>query len=169
MLISEGPIGMLIGFLLSFLVLMVSHAMGKKAIDEKLMTANLPLAIRRMALSASLPRIEAPNLGLSDAVKKVQLGQFFSDEASESSADSPTAESGRKRHLLPRLSWGGGDGISERRMQAIRNRIRLNYEKLLNSADNEDLLALNSRMSRDISKQIESRLKELAEQVEIPL
>ena len=67
------------------------------------------------------------------------------------------------------LSWGGGDGISERRMQAIRNRIRLNYEKLLNSADNEDLLALNSRMSRDISKQIESRLKELAEQVEIPL
>ena len=54
-------------------------------------------------------------------------------------------------------------------MQAIRNRIRLNYEKLLSSADNEDLLALNQRMSRDISKQIESRLKELAEQVEIPL
>ncbi|MBP5239545.1 MAG: Hsp70 family protein [Oscillospiraceae bacterium] len=168
-LISEGPIGMLIGFLLSFLVLMVSHAMGKKAIDEKLMTANLPLAIRRMALSASLPRIEAPNLGISDAVKKVQLGQLFSDEESDSAASSPAQESGRKRHLLPRLSWGSGDSISERRMQAIRNRIRQNYEKLLNSADNEDLLALNSRMSRDISKQIESRLKELAEQVEIPL
>ena len=157
---------MLIGFLLSFLVLMVSHAMGKKAIDEKLMTVNLPLAIRRMALSASLPRIEAPNLGISDAVKKVQLGQLFSEEAPDSAAAAPA---GKKRHLLPRLSWGSGDNISERRMQAIRNRIRLNYEKLLNSAGNEDLLALNSRMSRDISKQIESRLKELAEQVEIPL
>ena len=168
-LISEGPIGMLIGFLLSFLVLMVSHAMGKKAIDEKLMTANLPLAIRRMALSASLPRIEAPNLGISDAVKKVQLGTIFSDEASDPASAVPEQGSGKKRHLLPRLRWGDGDNISERRMQAIRNRIRLNYEKLLNSADNEDLLALNQRMSRDISKQIESRLKELAEQVEIPL
>ena len=168
-LISEGPIGMLIGFLLSFLVLMVSHAMGKKAIDEKLMTANLPLAIRRMALSASLPRIEAPNLGISDAVKKVQLSTIFSDESSDPASAVPAQGSGKKRHLLPRLRWGDGDNISERRMQAIRNRIRLNYEKLLNSADNEDLLALNQRMSRDISKQIESRLKELAEQVEIPL
>ena len=48
-------------------------------------------------------------------------------------------------------------------------RIRANYDKLLSSADNEELLALNSRMSRDISEQIEARLKELAEQVEIPL
>ena len=39
----------------------------------------------------------------------------------------------------------------------------------MDSADNEDLIALNTRMSRDISKQIETRLKELAEQVEIPL
>ena len=54
-------------------------------------------------------------------------------------------------------------------MQAIRSRIMANYEKLLNSANNEELLTLNSRMSRDISNQIEQRLKELAEQVEIPL
>ena len=147
-LISEGPAGMLIGFLLSFLVLMVSHAMGKKVLDEKLMTVNLPLPIRRMALSASLPKIEGPSLGLG-------LGN--------------TPEGGKKPHLLPRISWDRSGDISDRRMQAIRSRIRQNYEKLLSSADNEDLAALNSRMSRDISEQIEKRLKELAEQVEIPL
>ena len=54
-------------------------------------------------------------------------------------------------------------------MQSIRNKILSSYEKLMDSADNEDLIALNTRMSRDISKQIETRLKELAEQVEIPL
>ena len=43
------------------------------------------------------------------------------------------------------------------------------YEKLISNADSEELLALNKRMSRDISEQIETRLKELAEQVEIPL
>ena len=54
-------------------------------------------------------------------------------------------------------------------MQTIRSKILSSYEKLLNSADSEELIALNSRMSRDISQQIETRLKELAEQVEIPL
>lgn len=165
-LISEGPIGMLIGFLLSFLVLVVSHAMGKKAIDEKLMTANLPLPIRRMALASSLPRLEGPNLGIGNAVKKSSLGQLFSGTEADTNEDANTHE---KRHLFPRLRWGNGEGISERRMQAIRAKIRANYEKLLNSAENEDLIALNRRMSHDISNQIEMRLKELAEQVEIPL
>ena len=131
-LISEGPAGMLIGFVLSFLVLVVSHAMGKKAIDEKIMNANLPLAVRKMALSDAFPHLE-------------------------------------RDHLIPRLSWSKDGEISGRRMQAIRNRILANYEKLLNNADNEDLLELNRRMSRDISNQIEKRLKELSEQVEIPL
>ena len=54
-------------------------------------------------------------------------------------------------------------------MQTIRSKILSSYEKLLNSADSEELNALNARMSRDISQQIETRLKELAEQVEIPL
>ena len=54
-------------------------------------------------------------------------------------------------------------------MQTIRSKILSSYEKLLNSADSEELIALNSRMSHDISQQIETRLKELAEQVEIPL
>ena len=161
-LISEGPVGMLIGFLLSFLVLIVSHAMGKKAIDEKLMNANLPLAIRRVALSGAFPHIEAPRLGLSDALKDGGIGSLLSgDEADEAEK--------KKRHLLPRLRWGEKDAISDRRMQTIRGKIRSNYEKLLNSSDNPDLLALNERMSHDISQQIEKRLKELAEQVEIPL
>ena len=158
-------IGILIGFLVSFVVLLASHAMGKKAIDEKIRNANLPLSIRKMALSNVLPRIEGPKLGLSGAVKG-GLGKLLSSEGSNSDA----ADSGgsTKRHLLPRISWSD-DGISDRRMQTIRSKILSNYEKLLNSADSAELNALNARMSRDISQQIETRLKELAEQVEIPL
>ncbi len=165
-LVSEGPVGILIGFLVSFLVLLASHAMGKKALDEKLKNANLPLSIRKMALSSVLPRIEGPSLGISHAVKGSRLAQIFSVSGSSEDGGS---DSVKKRHLLPRISWSGDGGISERRMQSIRNKILSSYEKLMNSADNEELLALNARMSRDISKQIETRLKELAEQVEIPL
>ncbi|MBR4473608.1 MAG: Hsp70 family protein [Oscillospiraceae bacterium] len=162
-LISEGPIGMLIGFILSFMILIVSHAMGRKAIDEKLMNANLPLAIRRIALSNALPHIDMPNLGIGDSLKNSAAGRLLS--GSEESDAAPE----KKRHLLPRLRWSDPDGISERRMQTIRSKIRQNCEKLLKDQDNEDLAALNARMSRDISEQIETRLKELAEQVEIPL
>ena len=165
-LVSEGPVGILIGFLVSFLVLLASHAMGKKALDEKLKNANLPLAIRKMALSDMLPHIEGPSLGLSDTLRGNKLNQLFSGKETDTREE---GSSSRKRHLLPRLSWSDRDGISERRMQSIRNKILSSYEKLMDSADNEDLIALNTRMSRDISKQIETRLKELAEQVEIPL
>jgi len=164
-LVSEGPVGILIGFLVSFIVLLASHAMGKKAIDEKIRNANLPLSIRKMALSNVLPRIEGPKLGLSGALKG-GLGKLLSSE--EQGSDASDSGSSAKRHLLPRISWSD-EGISERRMQTIRSKILSSYEKLLNSADSEELLALNSRMSRDISQQIETRLKELAEQVEIPL
>ena len=164
-LVSEGPVGILIGFLVSFVVLLASHAMGKKAIDEKIRNANLPLSIRKMALSNVLPRIEGPKLGLSGAVKG-GLGKLLSSEGSNSDAADSGASA--KRHLLPRISWSD-DGISDRRMQTIRSKILSNYEKLLNSADSAELNALNARMSRDISQQIETRLKELAEQVEIPL
>ena len=165
-LVSEGPVGILIGFLVSFLVLLASHAMGKKALDEKLKNANLPLAIRKMALSDMLPHIEGPSLGLSDTLRGNKLNQLLSGKETDAQGE---GSSPRKRHLLPRLSWSDRDGISERRMQSIRNKILSSYEKLMDSADNEDLIALNTRMSRDISKQIETRLKELAEQVEIPL
>ncbi|MCR5088598.1 MAG: Hsp70 family protein [Oscillospiraceae bacterium] len=140
-LISEGPVGMLIGFVLSFLVIGLSHIMGKKAIDEKLMDINLPLSVRKMALGDLLPHVEGPRLGLNE----------------------------EKKHLLPHIRWTKGGDIPERRLQSIKAKIKSNYEKAFNSAESEDLLALNSRMSSDISAQIEGRLKELAEQVEIPL
>ena len=144
-LITEGPIGMLIGFVLSFLVLTVSHVMGKKAIDEHIMNANLPLSIRRIALSGIVPKVEGPKMDLRGAVK---------------------GEKG-SMHVLPKLHLAGTEDISDRRMQNIRSKIRSNYEKLLNSGKNEDLTALNARLTADLSRQIEARLKELADQVEI--
>jgi hypothetical protein len=157
-LISEGPVGMFIGFLLSFLVLLASHAMGKKAIDDKLMAMDLPLGIRRLVLSGSRIRIEGPRLGLLDTV-----GDMFSDKDAAAKK-----EEGTKTHLLPRIRLSDGSGISQRRMQEIRSRIKTSCETML-SGDNTELAALNERMSKDISVQIERRLKELAEQVEIPL
>lgn len=152
-LISEGPIGMLIGFVLSFLVLTVSHFLGKKAIDEKIMNANLPLSLRRMALSGILPHIEGPSLNLR--------GVLRSDGADSSDKYAS--------HLLPRLKWSSTDTLPEKRLRAIRSKIRSNYEKILSGSDQPELHALNARMSRDIADQIEHRLKELSEQVEIPL
>ena len=96
--------------------------------------------------------------------KNTGVGRLFSG-TEEEAGSAPEKE----RHLLPRLRWGDPSDISERRMQTIRSKIRQNCEKLLKNQNNEELKALNSRVSRDISEQIESRLKELAEQVEIPL
>ena len=142
--------------------------MGKKAIDEKLMNANLPLILRKIALGDALPRFEGPQLGLSP-VGRGRIGQLFSGESGKLPDPDLSADNRVKPHLLPRLRWADSRNISERRMQAIKSRLRTNYEKLLNSADNEEMAALNARMSHDISSQIETRLKELAEQVEIPL
>ena len=119
-----------------------------------------------MALSNVLPHIEGPSLGLSETLKNSRLRKAFSSQDSD---EQDGSSSTKKRHLLPRLSWAGDDDIPQRRMQAIRNKIMSSYEKLMNSADSEELIALNTRMSHDISRQIETRLKELAEQVEIPL
>ena len=142
-LISEGPLGMLAGFILSFLILGVSHILGQKALNEKILDMRLPLSVRRMALANIFPKLEGPQL-------------------------LPGGE-GKKPHLLPRLKRAEKAEISEHRMRAIRNKIRDNYEKTLLKADNPELLELNSRLSSDISDQIERRLKELSEQVEIPL
>ena len=157
-LISEGPVGMFIGFILSFLVLVVSHAMGKKAIDEKLMNLNLPLAIRRIALSNTRLRIEGPRLGWFSSLK---------DGVSGLAGDGK--KEGSRPHLLPHIRFTDNSGISERRLQEIRSRIKSSYELLFSGSDSDELKELNSRMSREISDQIEKRLKELAEQVEIPL
>ena len=145
-LISEGPVGMLIGFILSFLVLVVSHAMGKKAIDEKLMNMDLPLAIRRIALSNSRLQIEGPRLGWFSSLKDSAAGLLSDKEEKK--------EGEKKTHLLPHIRFTDGAGISEKRLQEIRNRIKSSYEALFSGTDNEELKELNRRMSREISDQI---------------
>jgi hypothetical protein len=154
---------MMIGFILSFLVLIVSHTMGKKAIDEKLINADLPISIRKMTLSNILPRIEMPRAGIGDALKSTRLGKLIT--GSKSSEE----EKNNSFHLLPRIRMPASNQISEHRMQAIRNRVMANYERMLDNPESPEMAALNENMSRDISSQIEKRLKELAEQVEIPL
>ena len=90
------------------------------------------------------------------------MGKAISGKDEEKSGE------GSRTHILPRIRLSDGSGISPRRMQEIRSRIKTSCETML-SGDNGELAALNERMSREISVQIEQRLKELAEQVEIPL
>ena len=71
--------------------------------------------------------------------------------------------------LLPRLRWAQAGDVPERRMRAIRRKVKAGYDALFADENDEGLQALNARMCRDITEQIEQRLKELAEQVEIPL
>ena len=156
-LISEGPVGLLIGFILSFVVLLLSHAMGKDALDEKLMSVNLPLPLRKMALASILPKVETP--GLRD---RLGLGRK-PDEGDD--AEKPA----KKSRVLPRIRWTDRDGISDRRMEDIKRRIRTGYDRLLDSPERGELQNLDDRLCKDISGQIESRLRQLAEQVEIPL
>ena len=54
-------------------------------------------------------------------------------------------------------------------MRVIRRKVKAGYEELLGNENDEAVQALNERMCREITEQIETRLKELAEQVEIPL
>jgi hypothetical protein len=61
------------------------------------------------------------------------------------------------------------DAVSERRIRAIRNKVKASYEERLNDKGNAELNTLNRRLCVEISDQIEQRLKKLAEQVEIPL
>ena len=156
-LVAEGPAGLAVGLLLSMVVLIAGHLMGKKAMDEKLMEASLPLFVRRLTLTRLLPELEAREIRLP------LLGKLRSLKSGEGSGE------GLKLHLLPRLKRPSDTDIPERRMRLIRRQVGANYEKLLSDSDNAELRALNARMSREISEQIEQRLKTLAEQVEIPL
>ena len=132
--------------------------MGKKAIDDKLMSMDLPMSIRRLVLSGSRLQVEGPRLGLTEKLKSAVLP-----------GEKDAAEEKPRLRLLPRIRFSEREGISPKRMQEIRSRIRASYKAIMDAGDNEELRTLNARMSRDISQQIEKRLKELAEQVEIPL
>ena len=163
-LISEGPAGIVIGLVLSLLLLIVGHVLGKKTVDEKLMEAKLPLLVRRATLSRPLPKLEAQEIRLPDPLKLFKEAEGQKEaEAGEENAE------GLKLPLLPRLSRGDENEISAWRMNRIRSRVLAGYEDLLADRENPEMKALNQRMSREISDQIEQRLKTLAEQVEIPL
>ena len=74
-----------------------------------------------------------------------------------------------KLQFLPRIVAADDSSVSERRLRAIRNKVKASYEERLNDPNAAELVALNKRLCHEISDQIEKRLKELSEQVEIPL
>ena len=153
-LVAEGPVGIAIGVISSLLLFTVGHLLGKDAVDEKLMTMNLPRFLRRAALAEVLPKLEKPGLSLPQTLK---------DASAEPKGALPML------HLLPKLKWPDSRDIPERRMRAIRRKVKAGYDGRLADEKDEAVQALNARMCREIAEQIEQRLKELAEQVEIPL
>ena len=156
-LITEGPVGIAIGIVSSLLLFAVAHVLGKDAMDQKIREADLPLFVRRLALARPLPKLEAPGFSLPNPLKWLKDGE----------AEEPAKAA--KFRLLPRLSRKGNEEIPERRLRAIRAKVRAGYDRALNNGDSEELSRLNDRLCREITEQIEQRLRELAEQVEIPL
>ena len=150
-LIAEGPVGIAIGIISSLLLFTVGRLLGKEAVDQKIAQMNLPLFIRRAALSEILPKLETPKLRLPNPLKPGE------------SAEKPRLQ------LLPKLRWPEAGDIPARRMRVIRRKVKAGYEELLADENDEAVRTLNNRMCREITEQIEARLKELAEQVEIPL
>ena len=149
-LVAEGPVGIAIGVISSLLLFTVGRLLGKEAVDEKIAQMNLPLFIRRAALSELLPKLEKPETPLTGLLQ-------------------PREGEKPRLQLLPRLRWPESGDIPERRMRVIRRKVKAGYEERLYNDSDEAVQALNTRMCREITEQIEARLKELAEQVEIPL
>ena len=152
-LIAEGPVGIAIGIISSMLLFALGRILGKEAVDEKITHMHLPLFVRKAALAEILPKLEGPKLSLPKLLKK----------DGEERPEKPSLQ------LLPRLRWAQAGDVPERRMRAIRRKVKAGYDALFADENDEGLQALNARMCRDITEQIEQRLKELAEQVEIPL
>ena len=155
-LITEGPVGIAIGIISSLLLFAVAHVLGKDAMDQKIREADLPLFVRRLALAKPLPKLEAPGINLPNPLKWLKDGE---------SEEAPAP----KFRLLPRLSRAGDEEIPERRLRAIRSKVRAGYDRALNDGESEELSRLNDRLCREVTDQIEHRLRELSEQVEIPL
>lgn len=185
-LISSGPVGIAAGIILSATILGVGTVLGKKTVDEKLLNANLPLPVRKMALTKPLPRLDGTDIDLKKSLKKLKdfpkyaltgnketktPGETEFETIAPDAKDDSMNRQDKKNgfHLLPHLTLPDNDDISERRMTSIRNRIRTEYESLLQDPANEEIHNLNDKMCREISDQIEHLLKELAEQIEIPL
>ena len=167
-LVAEGPIGIAAGVITTGVLFVVAHVLGKKAVDQKIMSANLPLFVRRMAFSKPIPKVEMPGLSLPNPLKK--RGGDGAETAAP--ADAEGEASGKKSvklQFLPRIVAADDSSVSERRLRAIRNKVKASYEERLSDQNAAELVALNKRLCHEISDQIEKRLKELSEQVEIPL
>ncbi len=163
-LVLEGPLGIAVGVITSGVLFIVAHALGKKAVDQKIMSADLPLFIRRMAFAKPLPKLEKPGFVLHNPLKKAVQESAAADDGKAQKKEAPFS-----LHLLPHLQPADDDAISERRIRAIRNKVKANYMERIKDGENAELTALNRRLCAEISEQIEKRLRDLSEQVEIPL
>lgn len=167
-LIAEGPIGVVIGLVSSAALFIVGTVLGKKAIEEKLLNANLPLVIRRMAIMKPLPKVEAPEIHIPNPIRQIKrLGG--KTEAEQGSGPELNEQAAAKLRFLPRLTMAEDDAIPEWQIKSIRSKVRAQYSAMLEDRENGEMNALNEKMCGKISEQIEQRLKALAEQVEIPL
>ena len=162
-LIAEGPLGLAVGFIVSVLLMAVGHVMGKKALDQTLMDANLPLFVRRAALSKPLPKLEMPEVSIPNPLKLLQGRESSAGEGENRKAP------GLQLRLLPRIVPVDDKAISEGRMKRIRNKVYASYTELLHDENSEEVKTLNETTCAEISHQIDNCLKALAEQVEIPL
>lgn len=178
-LISSGPVGIVAGIVISAVVLGLGTVLGRKSIDEKIMNADLPSLVRKLALAKPMPKLESAGSLISNPLELFAHQDEDSNISLSSiklwnAADMPedTADNSRRARrkfsLLPHFTTDNDD-ISDRRLKSIRQNIRTSYEKLIEDKNNEDLKSLNEKMCREISDQIEQILKELSEQVEIPL
>lgn len=172
-LVAEGPIGIIIGIVSSAVVLTMGAVLGKKALDEKIQNANLPLFIRRIAIMKPLPKITPPEISIPNPFKDRKLILKKKPESeSESGTDTetePDENPAVKVQLLPRVTWADDDAIPQWQLKSIRNKIRAKYNTMPTEEESEAMAALNEKMCKDISEQIELRLKALSEQVEIPI
>lgn len=170
-LIAEGPIGIIIGIVSSAVLFAVGAVLGKKALDEKIQNANLPLFIRKMAIMKPLPKVTPPEISISNPFKELKLPSKKKTEH-EPEADTETKAENKpfvKLRLLPQVTWADDDAIPNWQIKSIRNKIKAKYNSMPAGEDGEAMAALNDKMCKDISEQIELRLKALSEQVEIPM
>lgn len=168
-LIAEGPVGVAIGLVTSAVLFVLGNVLGKKVIEDKIQNANLPLVIRKIAIMKPLPKVEPPEINIPNPVKLIKK-QLNKKTESEQETDLELDEQDAvKLQFLPRLTLADNAAIPEWQIKSIRNKVRAKYKAKLEDKEAEEINALNEKMCRTISGQIEQRLKALAEQAEIPL
>ncbi|MBQ7680098.1 MAG: hypothetical protein IJT34_09665 [Butyrivibrio sp.] len=171
-LIAEGPIGIVVGVVASAAVLALTNILGKDALQKQILEADLPLPVRYLALSKPLPRVEMPKFSLSKFTE--QLG--LPDLTGGIKLPLLTQKEEEGEQLLPAdmaeaedSATDADDEISSGRFRTMRRRIIRHYDELLQDRDNVELRSLNEKMTIEISRQIEALLKDLSEQVEVPM